>query len=114
MDKDYPLKNVPINSRERPVRFTVCLSRLEYEQVVAASGKAGVGLAAYVRAMIFQGQLITRLTEEDKALFREMVSISKELNQLVKLARQQGMAEVLALFERYRDAVDPLLNRIKI
>jgi hypothetical protein len=107
-------KAVSEKVRDRPIRLYVSLNQAEYDQIVEESRKAGVCYAAYVRAMTFKGQLITRLTEEDKVLFREMVRISNALSQLITVAREQGLEEGLTFFRSFRDGVDNLLNRIKL
>src|SRR5579872_7275318 len=97
--------------RERPLRFYVSFNQQEYDVVVRESRMAGVCRAAYVRAMTFQGQLIPRLSAEELGPFREMVSISNGLNELIKIAREKGSSELLPVFEQYREAMDTLLNR---
>ena len=71
-------------------------------------------MAAYMRAMTFHGRLIARLTEEEKALFREMIGVSRDLTHLIKIAQEQGMTDVLPALASYRESVDKLLNKIKL
>ena len=107
--KDYPKK-----VRDRPLRFYISLNQAEYDLIASEARKAGVFRAAYVRAMTFEGRLISRLTEEERALFREMVDISRDLSELIKIARDQGLPQILPMFEQYRNAVDSLLEKIKL
>jgi hypothetical protein len=107
--KDYPKK-----IRERPIRLHISLNQAEYDFIVSESCKAGVFRAAYVREMAFRGQLISRLTDEERALFREMLDVSRNLNELIKIAREQGLSRMLPMFEQYRNAVDTLLEKIKL
>ncbi len=107
--KDYPKK-----IRDRPLRFYISLNQAEYDFIASEARKAGVFRAAYVRAMTFEGQLIPRLTDEEKVLFREMVNISQNLSELIKIAREQGLPQTLPMFEKYRNAVDALLEKIKL
>lgn len=99
---------------ERTFRISVSLNGEEYERIIAAAAQGGVGIAAYVRAMVFQGRLIARLTKEEKALFREMINVSQDLSQLIKIAQEQGMSGVLPALAIYRASVDKLLNKIKL
>jgi hypothetical protein len=99
---------------ERTFRISVSLNREEHERINAAAALGGIGIAAYVRAMIFRGRLIARLTEEEKTLFREMIGVSRDLNRLIRIAQEQGMSDVLPALAFYRDSVDKLLNKIKL
>ena len=95
-------------------RLCVSLNRDEYERITAAAAQGGIGMAAYVRAMVFKGRLIARLTEEEKALFRDMICISRDLSRLTKMAEEQGMSETQPILARYCESVDKLLNKIKL
>jgi mobilization protein NikA len=100
--------------RERPIRFAMTLNQEEYDLIVRESRKAGVCYGAYVRAMTFEGKLIARLTDEERSLFREMVAISVGLSQIIAIAREKEMTDLLPFFERYRQTVDVLLNKIRL
>jgi len=95
-------------------RLCVSLNREEYERITAAAAQGGIGRAAYVRAMVFQGRLIARLTDEEKALFREMIAVSRDLSRLTKMAEEQGMSGMQPLLTSYCESVDKLLNKIKL
>jgi hypothetical protein len=99
---------------ERTFRISVSLNREEHERINAAAAQGGIGVAAYVRAMVFRGRLIARLTEEEKALFREMIGVSRDLNRLIRIAQEQGMTDAVSALARYRESVDKLLNKIKL
>jgi hypothetical protein len=99
---------------KRTYRIDIPVNKEEYEQIAKASAQGGIGMAAYVRAMTFQGKLIARLTEEEKALFRGMIGVSRGLSQWIRLAREQGMTEVLPALESYRTSVDKLINKLKL
>ena len=95
-------------------RLCVSLNREEYERITTAAAQGGIGMAAYVRAMVFQGRLIARLTDEEKALFREMIAVSRDLSRLTKMAEEQGMSGAQPLIASYCEAVDKLLNKVKL
>ena len=99
---------------ERTYRISVYLNREEFERIKLEAAQGGIGKAAYLRAMIFEGQLVARLTEEEKALFREMIGVSRNLTNLIKTAQEQGMSDVLPALGFYRESVDKLLNKIKL
>jgi Mobilization protein NikA len=95
-------------------RLCVSLNREEHERITAAAAQGGIGMAAYVRSMVFQGRLIARLTEEEKVLFREMIGVSRDLSRLIKMAEEQGLSGMQILLEPYFESVDKLLNKIKL
>lgn len=114
MLRDRMTKEQIKKMRKRPIRFAMTLNQEEYDLIVRESRKAGVCYGAYVRAMTFQGRLIARLTDEERGLFREMVTISNGLNELIKIAREKEMSDLLPFFERYRQAADALLKKIRL
>jgi hypothetical protein len=64
--------------------------------------------------MSSKGKPIARFTEEEKVLFKEMVSVCNQLSQLITMAREQGLEEAFLFFQPFRSKVDQLLNRIKL
>lgn len=75
---------------------------------------AGIRFSTYLREMALKGTVTARMTEEEKELFRAAVAMSNDLHQLLKLAREQGMDHALNSFEASRNAIDNLLNKIKL
>ena len=107
-------RDLPGRITKRTFQISVSVKKEEYERITAAAAQGGIGKAAYIRAMTFQGKLIARLTEEEKALFRGMIGVSQGLSQWITVAREQGMTEVLPALESYRASVDKLLNKIRL
>ena len=107
-------RNSPKQIAKETFRLCVSMNREEYERITAAAAQGGIGMAAYVRAMVFKGRLIARLTEEEKALFREMIGISRDLSRLTKMAEEQGLSATQFFLARYCESVDKLLNKIKL
>jgi hypothetical protein len=112
--RQQKLRDLHKQTGERTCRISVYLNREEFERINVEAAQGGIRKAAYLRAMIFQGRLIARLTEEEKALFREMIGVSRDLTHLINIAREQGMTDVLPALTAYRESVDKLLNKIKL
>jgi len=75
--------------------------------------KAGLSFSRYLREMGIKGEVKKRLTEEDRQIVLHIIGMSNNLNQLTKLAHQQGLLSVILLFENYRSKLDGLLNHVK-
>lgn len=102
----------PKKAVKRERCFNVYLTEQECVLMKERAGKAGFDLSTYGRNMILRGRVLSRLTEEDKALFRDLVGISNDLHRSVKLAREGG--ELASLLEACRDRIDTLLQKIKL
>src|SRR5712664_4114699 len=100
MNTRHRKRRQPLNEiTGRAVRMSIQVNKEEYDLIAAASAQAGIGMASYIRAMTFQGQLIARLTEEEKFLFRNMINVAQGLNQMILIAREKGMEELQPVFE---------------
>jgi Bacterial mobilisation protein (MobC) len=88
-------------------------SKAEHFIVQQKAGKAGLKLTEYVRTMAIKGEVKSRMSEEDRHNVRQLVGMANNLNQLTKLAHQQGMMRVMIYFEEYRNQIDGLLKALK-
>lgn len=90
------------------------LTTAEYERLELKAKDAGVPMAVYVRRVSLDGKVIARLGQEDRELFRVVVDVSNLLDGLYKLARAEGAVGAMATFAAARDAVDGVINKLKI
>lgn len=102
-------KKLVKRERTTGVRFT----KLEHFIVREKASKAGLKLTAYVRQMAIHGMVKTRLTEEESCFVRQLIGMSSNLNQLTKNAHQEGMLKTMIYFERYRNQIDELLQKLR-
>lgn len=91
------------------VRF----SKVEYFLVKHKAEKAGLGITVYIRQMALTGQVISKMSEEDRQSVRQFVGVSNNLNQLTKMAHQQGLLTAILLFEKYRNQFDEFLQKMR-
>ena len=91
------------------VRF----SKLEHFVVKQKASKAGLGISVYIREMALNGQVIARLSNEERQFVRAALGIANNLNQLTIKAHKEGLLKALLLFETYRNQFDELLQRFK-
>ena len=64
--------------------------------------------------MSLTGNIVTRMNEEERQIFRKMVSMSNNINQLAKKAHQEGLLYTQIDFEKYRNEINTLLQQFKI
>jgi hypothetical protein len=75
--------------------------------------KAGIAITAYIREMAIHGKVIARLSEEEGQFVRELVGISNNLNQLAKKANTGQFLSAILEFEKYRNIIDELLEKLR-
>ena len=99
---------------KRDRRLTLNLTAAEYERLEGKAKNAGMTMAVYVRRVSLEGQVIARLGDGDRELFRKVVDVSNALDGLLRLARTEGVEQAMRSFEAGRDAVDGLINQLKL
>ena len=91
------------------VRFT----KLEYYLIKQKATKAGIGTTAYIRQMALQGKIMQRMNEEERQFVRQLTGMANNLNQIAKKAHEGGMFTAVMMFEKYKNIIDELLDKIK-
>jgi hypothetical protein len=112
--KIKPRKRRILGEMKRNRRLTLNYTTSEFEQVKTAAQGAGVTMAVFVRRLSLVGEVIARLGEEDRHLFQKVVEVSNTLNGLYKLAQERGSEQITNSLMEGRDAVDRLLNKLKL
>jgi hypothetical protein len=95
-------------------QVAIRLPQSEYLLLRKNAAKAGMSYSAFIQRLNQGDKVVARLNEEDKALFRELVTMSNDLHQLWKLASEEGIGHALSSFEAGRNVVDALLNKLKL
>lgn len=97
--------------RERTtgIRFT----KTEHFIVKEKASKAGLKITVYVRQMAIQGTVKSRMSEEESRFVRQLVGMSNNLNQLTKSCHEEGMLKAMMYFEKYRNQIDDLLQKLR-
>jgi hypothetical protein len=110
-------KKLPPGRPKKAVRKEIItgtrFSKTEHFIVRQKAIKAGLKLTEYIRTMAIKGQVKSRISEEDGHFVRQLVGMANNLNQLTKLAHQQGIIRALPYFEKYRNQIDELLKELK-
>jgi hypothetical protein len=91
------------------IRFT----EAEYFVVKQKASKSGTRITLYIRQMALQGKILPRMNEEERQIVRQLVGMANNLNQLTKKGHQEGLLIAVLMFEKYRDAIDKILENLK-
>jgi len=93
----------------RSIRF----SKTEYFIVKQHASKSGLKITVYIRQMASQGKIISRLNEEERQFVRQLIGMANNLNQLTKRGHQEGFITAALMFEKYKNLVGELLEKLK-
>ncbi|MDP4286187.1 MAG: plasmid mobilization relaxosome protein MobC [Bacteroidota bacterium] len=91
------------------IRFT----KAEYFIVKQHASRAGLKITVYVRETALQGKIISRLNEEERQFVRQLIGMANNLNQLTKKGHQEGLLTAVLMFEKYKNLMDELLEKLK-
>jgi hypothetical protein len=102
---------------KKPVRRQkmVCVRFTRSEHFIAAqrADNARLSLSDYIRESAIRAVVKARLSDDDRHFFRQLTGMSNNLNQLTKLAHQQGLFAAMMHFEKELKQIDELLNQFK-
>lgn len=99
---------------KRVKRIAIYLTKTEYFFVQESAKKAGLDFSSYIRGMTLEGHVKARMNEEERGWFRELVGMSNDLHQFVKMGREQGLLTVMLLFGAFRSRMDELLKKFRL
>ncbi len=71
-------------------------------------------ISTYIRQISLTGNIIARMNEEEKKIFRQLVGMSNNINQLAKKAHQERFVYAQIDFEKYRNEINVLLQQFKM
>jgi len=91
------------------IRYTT----VEYFVVKQKAARAGMAISIYIRQMSMTGKLTARLNEEERQFVRQLIGMANNLNQLTKKGHQEGFITAVLMFEKYKNLMDELLEKLK-
>ena len=89
---------------------TVKFSKKDYEILRIRSRKANRRLAEYIRESALQSEVVQPHTEEDMKEYRTLVSMANNLNQLTKMAHQDG---IIYLYSPLDSLLEDITNVVR-
>ena len=63
--------------------------------------------------MALNGKIISTLNEEERLFVRQLIGMANNLNQLTKKGHQEGLLTAVLMFEKYKNLMDELLEKLK-
>ena len=79
------------DARRLSKAVTVKFSKKDYEILRTRSRKANRRMAEYIRESVLQSEVVQPCTEADIKEYRTLVGMANNLNQLTKMAHQDGI-----------------------
>jgi hypothetical protein len=95
---------------KRDKRIAIYLTGYEYVYVQESAKTAGLDFSTFIRGMTLRGQVKAKLTEEERRLFRDLVSMANDLHQLAKTAREGSQSPAASDFETCRNQIDHIFK----
>ena len=89
---------------------TVKFSKKDYELLKVRSKKANKRMAEYVRESALQSEVVQPRTEADMKEYRTLVGMANNLNQLTKMAHQDG---IIYLYSPIDNLLGEITNTIR-
>src|SRR5579859_8166586 len=105
-NKPHPKVHWCCRTVKRDKHIQIYVTEAEQSAILEKAKRAGVGVSVYLRKMLLEERMNILLTEEEREFFRELVNMSNDLHQLVKLARTKCIQDAIVLFESYRNQID--------
>jgi hypothetical protein len=96
--------------QEKNIGFFV--TKVQYFIIQQKAVQAGVNISDYMRQVAIFGQVKSRWKPEEREIFLKMVDMSNDVHQLVKVAKEEGALSALLHFEKYRNLIDDMINRL--
>ncbi|GAC1416489.1 MAG: plasmid mobilization relaxosome protein MobC [Flavisolibacter sp.] len=117
MDKPIRRKKLPPGRPRKAVKKEITIgtrfSKIEHFIIKQKAVKAGLKSSEYIRQTALKGIVKARATDEEIYFVRQLVGMANNLNQLTKLANQQGLLRTVLHFKEYRNKIDGLLKDLK-
>ena len=97
------------DARRLSKAVTVKFSKIDYETLRTRSRKANRRLAEYIRESALKSEVVQPRTEADLKEYRTLVGMANNLNQLTKMAHQDG---IIYLYSPIEGLLREIINTI--
>lgn len=103
----------PAKMVKKDIRSGIRFNKTEYFIVKEKAAKAGMRYTEYIRHMVIHGQVIARLSDEERGYIRQLSGMGNNFNQIVKIAHKEGMPKAMLLFQGYRNQLDEIMKWLR-
>ena len=92
---------------------TVKFSKIDYDILRTRSRKANRRLAEYIRESALKSEIVQHRTEADMKEYRTLVGMANNLNQLTKMAHQEGLYYTNMQLDRLLAEISDIIRAYK-
>ncbi len=103
----------PKKAVKKEIIKSIRFSRAEYFIIKQNASKAGTKITFYIRHMAVEEKIVSRLNDEERLFVRQLIGMANNLNQLTKKGHQEGLPTAILMFEKYKNLIDELLEKLK-
>ena len=100
-------------ARRRSKSVTVKFSKIDYETLRVRCRKVNRRLAEYIREAALQSEIISPHTKADADVFRNLVGVANNLNQLTRLSHQTSLYQTNRKLDETLDKVMEIVNEYR-
>ena len=100
----------PIKAVKRESGIRVRLSRTEYYVIEEKAARAGMKISEWFRQAAKRAKVQGRFTSEDMKVLRMLTGMANNLNQLTKMAHQQGLLVIQRKCRELLSMIDDTLK----
>ena len=100
-------------AEKKKYRITVKLNTQDYYTLKGKAKSAGVPMSEFVRKLLYNGNIIERLTVEQADFIRKLCGMANNLNQLAHRANAEGFHSVAPFYKTVIGKIDEILNLIR-
>ena len=101
------------DARRLSKAVTVKFSKIDYEILRTRSRKANRRLAEYIRESALQSEVVQPRTEADLKEYRTLVGMANNLNQLTKMAHQDGFIYLYSPIDNLLGEITDVIREYK-
>ena len=101
------------DARRLSKAVTVKFSKTDYETLKTSSRKANRRLAEYIRESALKSEVVQPRTEADLKEYRTLVGLANNLNQLTKMAHQDGIIYLYSPIDKLLGEITGVIREYK-
>lgn len=102
----------PAKAVRKEKQFSLRFTEAEFATVKEKAANAGFTFTMYLRKMALTGQVKARQNDDERQAVKQLIAMASNINQMAKVAHQQGLLTAMLLFEQYRKRFDEVINRL--
>lgn len=103
----------PEKAVKKEIRAAVRFTEQEYQSLQEKAKQAGIKVSAFIREAVFKTKIVARLSEEERGFIRELVGMSRSLDQVARVCHGENLLQTAEYFEGYRARIDAVLLKLR-